>query len=300
MHPRKARRGAKPGGFRCIPTRHPLIERAARHFSAELSGCAGRTNLGVRCPLEFRLVYDARGGPSRPLPPDALTWPRTSASRKRLPAITEQLRRHLHRVQPAQPPRPRAAAQPRRRRRHPRRPARRPLPRLRPAAEPAHRQRRVLRRRPDRRPARQADPADRPRPAARARARKPRTSTSRRSPSRRRSSCCAGCPDVRVIAGDRTWRPPSAATRRPRATTRSSSATPAWRRSPSTASPTSCMPLGVPLIPRMMTELAHSKTGIDIHPGATHRRRASSSTTAPASSSARRATSARTSSSTRA
>lgn len=27
--------------------------------------------------------------------------------------------------------------------------------------------------------------------------------------------------------------------------------------------------LGVPLIPRMMTELAHSKTGIDIHPGAT-------------------------------
>ena len=27
--------------------------------------------------------------------------------------------------------------------------------------------------------------------------------------------------------------------------------------------------LGVPLIPRMMTEDAHSKTGIDIHPGAT-------------------------------
>ena len=27
--------------------------------------------------------------------------------------------------------------------------------------------------------------------------------------------------------------------------------------------------LGVPLIPRMMTELAHSETGIDIHPGAT-------------------------------
>ncbi len=26
--------------------------------------------------------------------------------------------------------------------------------------------------------------------------------------------------------------------------------------------------LGVPLIPRMMTEHAHSKTGIDIHPGA--------------------------------
>ena len=27
--------------------------------------------------------------------------------------------------------------------------------------------------------------------------------------------------------------------------------------------------LGVPLIPRMMTEYAHGKTGIDIHPGAT-------------------------------
>lgn len=27
--------------------------------------------------------------------------------------------------------------------------------------------------------------------------------------------------------------------------------------------------LGIPLIPRMMTELAHSRTGIDIHPGAT-------------------------------
>ena len=27
--------------------------------------------------------------------------------------------------------------------------------------------------------------------------------------------------------------------------------------------------LGVPLIPRMMTEMAHSETGIDIHPGAT-------------------------------
>lgn len=31
--------------------------------------------------------------------------------------------------------------------------------------------------------------------------------------------------------------------------------------------------LGVPLIPRMMTELAHSRTGIDIHPGATIGRR---------------------------
>ena len=31
--------------------------------------------------------------------------------------------------------------------------------------------------------------------------------------------------------------------------------------------------LGVPLIPRMMTEYAHTKTGIDIHPGATIGRR---------------------------
>lgn len=31
--------------------------------------------------------------------------------------------------------------------------------------------------------------------------------------------------------------------------------------------------LGVPLIPRMMTEYAHSKTGVDIHPGATIGRR---------------------------
>ena len=29
------------------------------------------------------------------------------------------------------------------------------------------------------------------------------------------------------------------------------------------------MNLGVPLIPRMITEMAHSETGIDIHPGAT-------------------------------
>ena len=53
--------------------------------------------------------------------------------------------------------------------------------------------------------------------------------------------------------------------------------------------------LEVPLIPRMMTEWAHSRTGIDIHPA---RRSGSifSSTTAPAWSSARRARSATTSS----
>ena len=39
--------------------------------------------------------------------------------------------------------------------------------------------------------------------------------------------------------------------------------------------------LGVPLIPRMMTEWAHSRTGVDIHPGA-RSATTSSSTTAPA------------------
>ena len=141
-----------------------------------------------------------------------------------------------------------------------------------PPAEPAHRQRRVPRRRPDRRAARQADPADRPAPCGTSvlPRRAPRTSTSRRWPSRRRSSCCGACRTC-ATCWSRTCRPPSRATRPPRATTRSSSATPAWRRSRSTASPTSCCLLGVPLIPRMMTEYAHSKTGIDIHPGAAHR-----------------------------
>ena len=57
-------------------------------------------------------------------------------------------------------------------------------------------------------------------------------------------------------------------TRRPRAITKSSSAIRASKRSPSIASPMNCFLLGVPLIPRMMTEYAHSQTGIDIHPGA--------------------------------
>ena len=53
----------------------------------------------------------------------------------------------------------------------------------------------------------------------------------------------------------------------------------------------------VPLIPRAMSEYAHSRTGIDIHPGATI---GSSSTTARALSSARHASSAATSSFTKA
>ena len=46
--------------------------------------------------------------------------------------------------------------------------------------------------------------------------------------------------------------------------------------------------LGVPLLARIVAEIAHSQTGIDIHPGRRDRRRASSSITAPASSSAKR------------
>src|SRR5262245_10369559 len=63
--------------------------------------------------------------------------------------------------------------------------------------------------------------------------------TSKPWPSRRPSSCSAVCP---TSAWSWSWtpRPPSRATRPPRAITRSSSATPAWRPSPSTASPTSC------------------------------------------------------------
>ena len=52
-------------------------------------------------------------------------------------------------------------------------------------------------------------------------------------------------------------------------------------------------PMGVPLMPRIMTEWAHSHSGADIHPGA-RIGRASSSTTRRASSSARRPRSART------
>ena len=146
-----------------------------------------------------------------------------------------------------------------------------PLPRLRPAAEPAHRQRRVPRRRPDRRPARQADPADRPRPAARACA-------TRGAAHRLRGAGPA--------EGDRAPEPAAGPPRR--RSNRTCEA--AFDGDPAAKSHHEiifCYPgleaitvyriahelllLGVPLIPRMMTEYAHSKTGIDIHPGATHR-----------------------------
>ena len=57
--------------------------------------------------------------------------------------------------------------------------------------------------------------------------------------------------------------------------------------------------LGVPTLPRLLTEVAHASTGIDIHPGPPSAG-PSASTTAPASSSARPRSSATMSSSTRA
>ena len=65
-----------------------------------------------------------------------------------------------------------------------------------------------------------------------------------------------------------TCRPPTTAIPPPPTSPRSSSPTRASRPSRSTASPTSCTGSGVPLLPRIMTEWAHRKTGIDIHPGA--------------------------------
>ena len=66
-----------------------------------------------------------------------------------------------------------------------------------------------------------------------------------------------------------TPRPPTTATRPARASTKSSSAIRASKRSPSIASAHELQRLGVPFIPRMMSEWAHKQTGIDIHPGAT-------------------------------
>ena len=55
---------------------------------------------------------------------------------------------------------------------------------------------------------------------------------------------------------------------RPRVATRSSFAIQAWEAVTFYRIAHELLLLGVPLIPRMMTEFAHSKTGIDIHPGA--------------------------------
>ena len=176
-----------------------------------------------------------------------------------LPEITEADRRHLHRVQPHQPSRPQAVAEPRGRRRDPLRSDGHPLSRLLAPAEPAHRQRRVSRRRPDRRPARQADPADRPGPAARARLHEPE-----RAGHRLRG---AGPAEDRRAAAPAARHPPWCSSRTSQA---------AFVGDPAAKSHHEiifCYPgleavtiyriahelllLGVPLIPRMMTEYAH-------------------------------------------
>jgi len=204
---------------------------------------------------------------------------------------------YVHRVPAHQSSRPQAVAEPGCHRRYSRRSNGHHVSRLRPPSESAHGQRRVSRRRRHLRPARQAHPADRPRPGHEC-DEEDAISTSRAWPSKRRSSCSNGCP--RYAACSNLMWPP------------------AFLGDPAAKSHHEiifCYPgleavtvyrlahdlllLGVPLIPRMMTEFAHSKTGIDIHPGA-RIGPASSSITARASSSAKPATSARTSSSTRA
>ena len=64
-----------------------------------------------------------------------------------------------------------------------------------------------------------------------------------------------------------TSRPPTTATRPARASTRSSSAIPGCEAITVHRIAHELRRLGVPFIPRMMTEWAHKQTGIDIHPG---------------------------------
>ena len=59
-----------------------------------------------------------------------------------------------------------------------------------------------------------------------------------------------------------------AETRPPKAWMKSSLRTPASTRSPSTGSRTSSTQWAFPSFPRILTESAHHRTGIDIHPGA--------------------------------
>ena len=176
-------------------------------------------------------------------------------------------RRDLRGMRGDPSPGPFALAQLPRGRRDPGRPARDPLPGLRPPAEPAHGQRRLPRRRPDRQPARPADPADRPGIPAQLPGAGPGDRLRGQGPGdrdpvpRARFPSCAGCSAEDVQA--------------------------AYDGDPAAKSLDEivfCYPgvaaisvyrlahvlyeLGVPLIPRMMTEYAHGKTGIDIHPGA--------------------------------
>ena len=63
------------------------------------------------------------------------------------------------------------------------------------------------------------------------------------------------------------------ATRPPSRSTRWSPPTRASWRSRSTGIAHELYVPGVPILPRLLAEVAHTRTGIDIHPGATHRRR---------------------------
>ena len=63
-------------------------------------------------------------------------------------------------------------------------------------------------------------------------------------------------------------RPPMKEIRRPKAMMRLFSAIRESMPWPFTGLPINCLNSGVPLLPRIMTEYAHSVTGIDIHPGA--------------------------------
>ena len=99
---------------------------------------------------------------------------------------------------------------------------------------------------------------------------RPCSSPSRPSSQRRRASwptpSSGSCRRSTTRSGSTRW--PSRPAIPPRtASPRWCSPTRASTRSRSTGSPTRCYGLGVPLCPRMMTEFAHRRTGIDIHPG---------------------------------
>ena len=107
----------------------------------------------------------------------------------------------------------------------------------------------------------------------------------RRLDARRRRSCASSAPRCRASrrCSTATCSPRSKATRRRAASTRCCCAIPACMAMIHHRIAHQLYRLGVPLLARIVAELAHAQTGIDIHPGAHDRRRASSSTTARAS-----------------
>ena len=151
-------------------------------------------------------------------------------------------------------------------RRDPGRPARDPLPGLRPAPEPAHGERRLSRGRPDRQPPRPPDRADRPGVSPQLPGAGPGDRLRGQGPGDR-DPVPGAVPELRRLLTE--------------------DAQAAYDGDPAAKSLDEivfCYPgvaaisvyrlahvlrkLDVPLIPRMMTEYAHGKTGIDIHPGA--------------------------------